>query len=241
MSPDSPNQNEFFYSYSADELDIIPEDIIQLVNADYRADSDAYFSIIAELLELIPPNHEYRSEMKLFSNISFMNDYFKLKVENIVFSLSEVLYKDISESVMVSFFVCTAGDIFTDISIEFSRKEEYLKAYLVDLAGNIAVGKLASRATGNIMEKAGKMGMKATNYYCPGNCGWDLNEQRRIFKLLSGEFAGVRLNDNNMMSPMKSISGLIGIGRNIIFRENTCELCSNKSCIYRDISYRRIK
>jgi len=34
------------------------------------------------------------------------------------------------------------------------------------------------------------------------------------------------------MDPIKSVSGIIGIGENVRFNPYTCNLCDNKNCIY---------
>jgi hypothetical protein len=48
-------------------------------------------------------------------------------------------------------------------------------------------------------------------------------------------FCGIRLNVSALMDPEKSISGFIGIGKNVRYYPYTCGLCDMQDCIYRKL------
>jgi cobalamin-dependent methionine synthase I len=77
-------------------------------------------------------------------------------------------------------------------------------------------------------------GYKITNRYSPGFCGWQTSEQFKIFKLFPANFCGVTLTESAVMNPIKSVSGLFGVGQHVEYHEYHCELCDAVNCIYRD-------
>ncbi len=48
--------------------------------------------------------------------------------------------------------------------------------------------------------------------YSPGYCGWHVSGQRRLFDVLRPERIGVTLNPSFLMSPLKSVSGVLVAG-----------------------------
>jgi len=74
-----------------------------------------------------------------------------------------------------------------------------------------------------------------SNRFSPGYCTWDVSEQHKLFQLLPKEFCGVSLSDSALMQPIKSISGFIGIGKNITYNHYKCKFCTQKNCTYKKI------
>ena len=81
-------------------------------------------------------------------------------------------------------------------------------------------------------------GLKITNRYSPGYCGWDVSEQKKLFKILPEKFCGIELTDSCLMHPIKSVSGIIGIGKSVKFNEYTCNLCDEADCLYRNLRHK---
>ncbi len=73
--------------------------------------------------------------------------------------------------------------------------------------------------------------------YSPGYCGWHLSAQKRLFEYLGPEQIGITLNQQFLMVPLKSITGVLVAGKRDIhiFKNNFsfCRLCSHKSCLQR--------
>lgn len=72
--------------------------------------------------------------------------------------------------------------------------------------------------------------------FSPGYCDWPVQEQTKIFSLLPEDTAGVRLSSDSMMSPRKSITGVLGAGPVADVTEAGCP-CS--SCARVDCRHRR--
>jgi hypothetical protein len=49
--------------------------------------------------------------------------------------------------------------------------------------------------------------------YSPGYCGWHITGQKRLFTFLNPEQIGISLNASCLMSPIKSVSGVLVVGQ----------------------------
>ncbi|HEU5163348.1 MAG TPA: vitamin B12 dependent-methionine synthase activation domain-containing protein [Thermoanaerobaculia bacterium] len=79
--------------------------------------------------------------------------------------------------------------------------------------------------------------------YSPGYCGWHLTGQRALFAALEFDNAGVTLGESCLMSPLKSVSGVLVAGEPSIHRFRPdfefCEECETHECIPRMASVNR--
>jgi hypothetical protein len=125
-------------------------------------------------------------------------------------------------------FAATAGAAFQDYQDELKKENDVLKSYIAD-----AIGSCIAESAGDCMETALERqigGLRHTNRYSPGYCGWHLSEQRKLFRLLGDRPCGVELSDVCLMKPIKSISGIIGIGRNVKEKQYGCRYCEMETC-----------
>jgi len=104
----------------------------------------------------------------------------------------------------------------------------------VDVIGSSIVEAAMDLIHDDLENKMKDARLGITNRYSPGYCGWDVVEQQKLFGLLPQGFCGVSLSASSLMTPIKSISGIIGIGINAKRRAYTCNLCDDKNCLYRN-------
>ena len=105
---------------------------------------------------------------------------------------------------------------------------ELLEGYVVDIIGSIIVEK----AMDTVQLELKSMKNQITNRYSPGYCEWNVEEQKKLFSLLPDNFCNISLNDSALMLPIKSVSGFIGIGKDVRYHEYSCEKCNRTNCIY---------
>ena len=87
---------------------------------------------------------------------------------------------------------------------------------------------------GELDEYIRDRGWRHTNRFSPGYCGWHVSEQKKLFPLFpSAEPCGIRLTDSSLMLPIKSVSGVIGLGDGVRKLEYTCGLCTYDKCYRR--------
>ena len=132
-------------------------------------------------------------------------------------------------------FLCTAGREIGIRSRETMNEGDLLTGYIYDVVGSEIADSAAEFLQNRLKDEITSEGKRITNRYSPGYCGWDVAEQHKLFQLMPDNFCGIRLNSSALMDPEKSVSGFIGIGKNVRYNDYTCGLCDMKDCIYRKI------
>ena len=131
----------------------------------------------------------------------------------------------------LALFAFTLGITISDaISGLFSRRD-FALAYMLDSIASASADKAASMAELNSKESS------RTRLYCPGYCGWHISGQKQLFKKPEPESIGISLNNQFLMIPLKSISGVLITGKKEIHNFNNdftfCAQCKTFSCIHR--------
>lgn len=135
----------------------------------------------------------------------------------------------------VAAFVATAGPGVEELASERMQAGDALAAMIVNAVG----AERAEAAEAVVIEQLRELGqgegLAPTLPYSPGYCGMALTEQRKLFALLGDDTAGVTLMDSCLMRPLKSVSGLIGLGPADDVKANVspCERCELHSCAMR--------
>lgn len=66
--------------------------------------------------------------------------------------------------------------------------------------------------------------------FSPGYCDWPVKDQDKLFSLLPDDPVGVTLLPTSLMTPRKSIAGLVGVGQASMLKDdcNPCKSCTKK-------------
>ncbi len=135
----------------------------------------------------------------------------------------------------VAAFVATAGPGVEHLASELMRQSDELAAIIVNAVGAERAEAAEAAVIQQLRELAGPQGLAPTLPYSPGYCGIALTEQTKLFSLFGGETVGVELTEDCMMRPLKSISGLIGLGPadEVGAHGSPCERCELYNCAVR--------
>ena len=161
-----------------------------------------------------------------------------LQIDSQTFNTKKVVFQQLKKAESVAVFACTAGNEIIERSRELMKEGELLKGYVYDVFGSLVVEEAMDHIQDDLRNKMREAGLKITNRYSPGYCGWDVSEQKKLFKILPEKFCGIELTDSCLMHPIKSISGIIGIGKSVKFNEYTCNLCDEADCLYRNLRHK---
>lgn len=167
-----------------------------------------------------------------FSNGIFPSES-ELELEGVRFRIGRIIARELQRAEVFSFFAVTLGPGPETLARELIQSGNYLEGYLADLIGSSMVESLAGRIHATIKAVAEKRGMKVTNHYSPGYCSWEVSEQQKLFGLLPPDWCGITLSASSLMSPVKSVSGIIGIGKDVTFHPVSCTLCPMVNCLFR--------
>ena len=157
----------------------------------------------------------------------------EIEVEGLRFRTGKIIRKMLQGAALYAFFIATAGKGPEMLSRKLMEEGNYLEGFIVDLIASFLVDAVADQLHMLIRTEASSLGMKVTNRYSPGYCSWDVSEQQKLFSLFTRNNCGISLSPSSLMSPIKSVSGLIGIGDSVRYREYICDICSMKECQFR--------
>jgi len=141
----------------------------------------------------------------------------------------------IKESTQAALFLCTAGEDFTRMTNALNEQGDIMEAYILDAIGSLTVENAMDKIQENLRLSFITSRLKISNRYSPGYCNWPLTDQKALFELIGDNPVGITLSDSCLMTPRKSVSGIIGIGKNLKHQEYGCKICSNTTCMYRKI------
>lgn len=222
------------YRFSFNELAITRSRLESLMGYDPGAIPEPFTQIIDEILSLAGNYCNIRGGFIIKDNLHFSKDAHLLSVDKVTFNLQKMVYGQLKGAGEIAVFVCTAGPGISDWSKELMTEGDLTRGYMVDIVGSEVVETAMDRAQMMLSEQMNVSGLKISNRYSPGYCRWDVSEQHKLFSLLPDHFCGVRLSDKALMSPIKSISGIIGIGENVQYHSYTCNICDSQNCPYRN-------
>ena len=156
-----------------------------------------------------------------------------LTISDTDFHVGDEISEAITNSEQVGVFACTVSDELDSYLNSYNPQEDITEAYLADLIGTVVVEKTTGILSDNLYDLSKSESLKITNTQSPGNCGWDVIEQKKLFSILPKNYLGISLNESGMMHPVKSISGIVGIGKKVKFKHSECNLCTSANCMYR--------
>jgi len=162
--------------------------------------------------------------------------FLSIKPEDSAFHMGKVLNKVLRNSEAYVFFISTAGPGPEELARNFLDSGSYLEGFLCDLIASQLADSVAEYTHQIISEFATSRDLKITNRYSPGYCSWDVAQQHLLFSLFGNNTMGITLSESALMTPIKSVSGVVGMGRDVVYREYSCDPCPRKDCPYRNIN-----
>ena len=149
------------------------------------------------------------------------------------FQIGDIIGRQLRGAEAYAFFICTAGTKYEAWQQRLKEQEDMVRVFIADAMGSVIAEKCADRMEEHLQQSIDKLGWHHTNRFSPGYCGWHVSEQQLLFPLFAGQTCGVRLTDSSLMVPIKSVSGLIGVGKEVRRLDYTCGLCEMHQCYKR--------
>lgn len=196
--------------------------------------SEAHFSdLIEKALKEAGEVCTIRAEYRIFDNVIFNEILKTVSVNDISFNIKKIVFGQLKKSESAAIFLCTAGEEIGKMSRNAMKSGDLLEGYIYDVVGSEIAEAAADLMQEELEKSLASAEMKMTNRFSPGYCGWDVSEQHKLFQLLPGTWCGIRLTPSALMDPEKSVSGIIGIGKNVRHLPYVCKICDMEDCIYR--------
>ena len=189
---------------------------------------------ILDAMKLGPALCKIRGGYVICDDIMVDKENKKVFSNGLWFETRKIVTHQLRRSEQAAWFVCTAGEKISDHIRKEMQDGDMIKGYVLDVLANVVVETAMDRIQEQLKEIMSRKGLMITNRYSPGYCNWDIAEQQKLFKILPENFLDITLSESSLMHPMKSVSGVIGIGKEVKFNQYTCNLCNDRNCLYRD-------
>ncbi len=184
---------------------------------------DSITEVMEKLNEIVQPRYYFEIFEGELSKKS-------VNINNVGFDIGKIICSQLRESDKFVLFAVTAGSELSDYLEEAQKDDDMIRVYIADSIGSIIAERTADQMEKELADLIFPEGFKHTNRFSPGYCGWNVNEQHKLFSLLPPHICGITLTESSLMLPVKSVSGIIGVGNKVLRKEYKCSLCSYKNC-----------
>jgi hypothetical protein len=222
------------FQFRFNELSISRAQIITTLGYQEADFPEPFPSYLDEVYDFAKSLEDIRATFLLVDEVELRTTTGELMLNKVAFKPGEILLKELRNSTRAAIFICTAGEHISNKSKALMMGEDPILGFVYDVMGTFiaeSAGQKLREIMGPELEARGE---KMTNLYSPGHTEWSVTEQHQLFDFFGGQTCGVKLTSSALMNPVKSISGVIGIGPEVIFRKNRCAVCTSKSCMYRN-------
>jgi hypothetical protein len=219
--------------YSFSDLPVKVEWLEKLLGYPEGEIPEAIRDVISEIIEKAPDYADIQGGYVIPEDFEVLDNN-NFRVNGLDFNSGKIITGSLRKSERLAFFLMTAGSGIENWSRELMSGNDPLGGYIVDLLGSEIVEAGMDHMQGELEREMEKQDLRISNRYSPGHCGWLVDEQQKLFSFFPGNFCGVSLTDSSLMLPIKSVSGIIGIGKDIKKKAYSCQVCDVEDCLYRD-------
>lgn len=191
-----------------------------------------FHELVDEILSQVPRRCKIKAGYRILDlkKPSDRND--GIFVDEIFFKMDRIVTSQLRKADKAALFVCSIGTGMETWAKQMLRTGEPAMSYFIDTIASVTTENVTDLLHERIGLKMSEHGLKITNRYSPGYCNWSVAEQHLLFSLLPQNFCGITLTESALMLPMKSVSGVIGIGESVEWKEYICDRCGMKDCTH---------
>lgn len=220
----------FEFKYTFSQLEVSETEVAEFIGFEPDSIPEPFSEIIATGLQISAEICEPVGGYIVFDNPETDSTTGILKVAGKTFYPAKVVISQIKNASSLAFFMCTAGKEITEKSKEFSENDDPITGYILDVIGSIAADKTVELIQKELEIKCGQSGLSISDRFSPGYCEWSVSEQKLLFDLFPPKIFGIELTESFLMKPVKSVSGIIGIGKGLMQKGYQCQWCNDTDC-----------
>jgi len=221
-----------------EEIVVEASTIAKLISIDPDNISEPYNGIIAEEISQIPSYQNIRGGYRILDNFKVDLEKNTISIDDIEFNAGKEVTRYLKKGEQIGLFTCTAGSEVSLRSKELMNDGNLLEGYICDVIGSVIVEEAMDLIHQQLIKELENKGLNSSNRYSPGYCNWNVSEQKKLFSFFPEGFCGITLSESSLMNPIKSVSGIFVIGKDVKFHKYICNACSSVNCIYRNHKYK---
>ncbi len=226
-------QQTFQVTFGFDDIAIDKKEIAYALGYGNRMIPFYFHEAIDSIIQRVPELCKIHTGYRLMKSDKSAGTPTSLHLEGSQFSTQQLVTSQLKNADQAILFLCSIGPGMEGWSKQLAGEGDPLMSFLVDTVASVLVEAVADVLHDSLTEHFKAQGLKITNRYSPGYCDWSVAEQHKVFAFFPHNFCGVVLTDSALMLPIKSISGIMGVGRNVEFNQYFCDTCGRKDCTYK--------
>ena len=113
----------------------------------------------------------------------------------------------------------------------------FITAYWLDKLSNWALEQLMRLLKQELQDEVAKDHLKITSHLGARILWLGLERAGKLLPLSGADQWGITLSSSMLMRPVKSMSGVVGIGDQVIYKESGCGDCRLPNCAYRSLKW----
>ena len=223
-----------YHQFNFEELGV-SKNCIEYVMGFPPGEAPAPFNeIIDDMLKQAKDHCDIRGAMIPVNNISIDLQNNRITADRTEFQTGRRVTSLLKDAESLAVFIVTAGKGIEQWMHECTSRGDTFFSYAVDVTGSEIVDLAALQLQNKLEQQLMASGLNTTDIFSPGYCEWPVSDQQALFSFFPSGCCGISLTESSLMDPIKSISGIMGIGKNVSrTRENYCSHCGHTDCIYR--------
>lgn len=219
------------YTFSFSELELAISDFEELMGFENGNSPEPFPELIKKALQEAPDHCNIKGGFKLFDTIELDKSKSTLQIENQLLLPAKIVSIQIKNATGAAIFLCTAGNEITSFAKQAEANGDPLYAYVLDVTGSVIVDKAMDKVQEILYNEMLEKGLGISDRFSPGFCEWSVSDQQKLFRLLPPGFCGVTLSESSLMHPIKTVSGIIGVGKGLKQKGYQCYWCNDPNCI----------
>lgn len=220
------------FNFTFTDLHVIPASIEMLMGFYPGPSPEPFPELILSALSEASDLFEVKAGYRRIGPVTFMKETRQIEVSGKIFSPGKIIFNEIKNSPEVAFFTGTAGNKVSHRCRALNETGDFIYSYVLDVLGSVVAEKAVEKMMEFLESEVSDENLHISESYSPGYCNWNVAEQQILFSFLPVGFCGITLSPSSLMSPVKSISGIIGIGPGQNRNDYKCRRCNDKTCIY---------
>ena len=222
------------HSYNLDfsEIKLEKEEIAAFMGLGNSPD-EPFSTMIDKAIELLSENKHIAGGYVIRPVTDFSIKEGSITVGDESFNTGRMITTFLKGSEYAALFTCTAGFEVEKWSNKYKEEGDLLMSYVIDATGSLLVEGAMDIVYDKLKHLTTSKDLALTNRYSPGYCEWQVADQQKLFSFLPKDFCNISLSESSLMTPIKSVSGIVGIGKSVSFGGYICDTCNSKDCVYR--------
>lgn len=218
-----------FFDRKLDDLVVAMKDVYALMGYGDHQPSEMVLGIIDDVMGDLRSHLELRYGYVLTDG--FVGEKGCVTLQGVDFITGPVIASAMKNADKYALFVCTIGSGFDEYINKIKEEDDILRMFVADAVGSVLAECTVDLLISKLKSSANAQGWNISNNYSPGYCSWSLTDQRKLFSFFPEGITGISLNDSCLMHPVKSVSGIIAVGQNVVKKPYACAICNQESCI----------